>query len=117
MNSHIKRLTADKVISRMLWVAGLFFVVSIVYLSISYKRLPPFVPLFNQSAWGDGRLAPRLFLFLPSGITLIATIINIEVSSFLYERTPLLARMLMITTFLLTILLFVYYFRTLHLIM
>ncbi len=116
MNERIKKLTADKVVSRAIWVSLAAFIVTVIYLAFSYFKLPPFVPLFNQAPWGDARLAAKLFLLLPLLLTCGVYIINILVSSIIYEKIPLLSRMLIITMFLISILVLVYYFRTIHLI-
>jgi len=116
MNIPINTLTADKVISRILIVSMILFVVTAVYIGFSYLKLPPFIPLFNQAPWGEGRLAARIFLLLPIGCTGIIFVSNCVIAALLYGKVPLLSRMLTITTFLISLLIFVYYFRTLHLI-
>ncbi|MEK7185942.1 MAG: hypothetical protein AAB675_01095, partial [Patescibacteria group bacterium] len=71
---------------------------------------------YNQLPWGDERLAPTLMIFLPSAITVAVSIINLVTSSFIYSRSQIIARMLSITSTLISFLSFLFTLRTIQLI-
>ena len=46
-------------------------VIGIAYILLSWKRLPPLVPLWYIKPWGHDRLASPWFLFLPLTLVLL----------------------------------------------
>lgn len=104
MNGFIKYLTTDKIVwYGMLASCGLLLL-SIIYLLIFYRMLPPLMPIYNQLPWGEARLGGKLELFIPIGVTLLIIGTNLGISRFIYDRLPLLVRMLLMTSLLLSIL-------------
>lgn len=102
MKNIINTIKTDKV---MLWgfsiSLGLILITTII-LVLSFRLLPPVIPLYNGMSWGYARLAGKLLIFLPIGIAAIFYICNTIISSLLYKRAALLSRLLCATTILLT---------------
>jgi hypothetical protein len=117
MKDLFKYIKTDKIVKWTMQISALLLVGQIVYTAVSYFSLPPLVPLFNQLPWGEERLGERFEIFLPSGITLLFLIGNYLFVNRLYERMPLISRILSITTLLLSILSFIFTFQTLSIIL
>ncbi|HVZ58219.1 MAG TPA: hypothetical protein VG935_00490 [Patescibacteria group bacterium] len=117
MNGLIKQLAHDQAI----WWGTLFsigiIVVSLVFLLVVYRSLPPLIPLYNQLPWGVDRLSPRIGLFLPTLLGLGIIIGNSTLIVFFAERMQITARMLTLTTILISTLILVFIFRTVLLIL
>lgn len=84
---------------------------------ILFKFLPPKLPLFYSIAWGNGQLATqKQFLIIPASISLI-TILNLVISRQLHPSqsffkkvlliSSIVASVILITTFIKIILMFV----------
>ena len=83
------------------------FVLSLLtffYILLTYKNLPPFIPIFNQLPWGEQRLGTTLTIFIPILIDWVIILFNLFISALIYQKTPLVSRMIAITTFIVTIL-------------
>jgi len=116
MNEFIKPILLDKIIRLTLLISlGLLFL-SLLIVGIFYTSLPPFIPLFNQMPWGEARLAPTWMFFLLPAVTIFIAILNIAITKFIYEKMPLVARMLHTTTLLLSIFTIIFIFRSIRLI-
>jgi hypothetical protein len=117
MNGIIKFLSSD----RTIWLStivslGLLFI-SLALSGLFYTNLPPLVPIFNQLPWGTDRLVSKLGLFIPIIISLLILITNVFVTRHIYVKMPITARMLNVTTFLLSFLTLFFVFRTIQLIL
>lgn len=88
-----------------------------LYTLLSYSSLPPFVPLFNQMPWGEARLETREQIFMPIAIVMIITVGNFLLASLLYEKIPLISRILSITTALVSFFALLFLVRTIQLIL
>ena len=97
-------------------LSSLMLVLEVLYIMIYFFSLPPFIPVFNQMPWGEERLGGRVEIFLPVGIAGVFILLNIILISRLYEKSPLVARMLGITTLMIGVLSVIFVVRTLHLI-
>jgi hypothetical protein len=117
MKKLFKYVKTDKIIRLAISIAFLLLLFEIGFILFSYFSLPPFLPLFNQMTWGDSRLGTRIEIFLPVMITLLFFGLNFFLLNRLYEKMPLVSRMLGITTLLVTILSFIFVARTLQLIL
>lgn len=82
-----------------------------------YLSLPELIPLFNQMPWGESRLASKLALFLPVIIATSFCLLNLTLLAKLYERIPLISRMLSIASLLIALLSAILIFRTLQLVL
>lgn len=115
MNAAFKLALNDKIAKWGLILSCIFFGLEIISIGIFYFSLPPFVPLFNQLPWGESRLGIKPAILIPSITTAIFMILNYFMIGKLYEKTPLLSRILSITTFLSALLSFIFVVRTIYL--
>lgn len=99
MKESYKHLMRDRVLSISFVGSLLFLVVSLVYVAISYAHLPPFIPIYNKMPWGYTRLGRTYEIFIPMGLTLIFFVMDIIFSAKMYERSPLLARLVSVVSF------------------
>lgn len=81
---------------------------------IFYRDLPPFIPLYNQLSWGISRLAPKEFLAIPIAIALGIGITNYILSRALYNNMPIVSRILIVTSLLVSLLMFFLIVRTIQ---
>ena len=93
MKEFFKDIFRDKIITSAFYINFFFIIAAIVYILISYGKLPPFVPIFNQLPWGEQRLGSAFTIFIPVLITLLLFVINIFISSVIYKKIPLISRM------------------------
>ena len=117
MKELFKYAKTDKIIRLSLQASGVLLLSELVYTVISYFSLPPLVPLFNQLPWGEERLGQRFEIFLPVIIAFVFLLINLLLLNKLYERLPLISRILCITTLLISVLSFIFTVQTLHIIL
>ena len=115
MNAYINQLKSDKI---MLYgfSLGLFLIFcSLMIILFVYSRLPPFIPIFNQMPWGEARLGKQIEIFLPLAFSLIIFLVNISFSSVLYLKTPLISRILCVTSLLVSLFMILLTVRTIQL--
>jgi len=117
MKDLFKYAKTDKIIRMSLQASGALIFGEIVYTLVVFFSLPPLVPLFNQLPWGEERLGQRFEIFFPALIALLFLFINLLVLNKLYERLPLISRILGITTLLISVLSFIFIIQTLHIIL
>ncbi len=116
MNEFIKPIVNDKIIRWTVIISGIFLILSIALIIIFFSTLPPLMPLFNQLPWGERRLAPTWMFFLPVLTSLFIIFMNIIMTRYIYEKMPLIARMLHTTGFLVSLFTIIFVFRTIRLI-
>ena len=117
MKETIKLFKSDKIIKWGMGMAGLVIVLELLAPLFFYFSLPPFIPIFNQMPWGETRLGTKIEIFIPLAITLVFFILNFFLLSYLYNKIPLVSRILSVTTLLISILSIIFTVRTLHLIL
>lgn len=75
-----------------------------ILIFITWKKIPPFIPLFYSLPWGEEQLAPKMGLvILVCGLSLIY-FTNMSLSYFLLKRSRFLAHVLLSSSALITIL-------------
>lgn len=116
MKKYFKYLREDKLLSRLFVFAFILIVITVVYILINYSKLPPLLPIFNQLPWGEKRLSQTIGIFIPSGVVFSILIFNIIASSLSYPKSPLISRMLAVTSFLTSLLTLLFVIRTIQLI-
>ncbi len=116
MRKYFKYLKEDRLILRLYIFASVLIILTIAYLLFSYNKLPPLLPVFNQLPWGEKRLSITPGIFIPSIIVFIIWVFNIFASALIYSRSPLISRMLAITSFLTALLTLLFIARTVQLI-
>lgn len=117
MKDIIKHIRTDKIIKWALYAAFFLLVLELITLAFSYHALPPYLPLFNQLTWGEERLGAKIEIFLPVLISLSFFVLNFVILARLYEKMPLLSRILAITTLLLIVLSAIFIIRTVYLVL
>lgn len=116
MKEIISNIKSDKILYRFFFVDLFLIFLSFLYVVIEYKNLPPVIPVFNQLPWGDTRLSGTIGIFLPVIIVLLIFIVNNIIAGAVYSKVPLVARMLSVTNFLISILGLLFIFRTIQII-
>jgi hypothetical protein len=82
-----------------------------------FFKLPPFIPLFNQLPWGMERLSEKIGIFLPLSLSWCFFIINSIIAAIIYEKMPLMSRIISVTSFLIALLTFIFIARTIQLVL
>lgn len=116
MRKYFNYLSRDHLVLRLYIITGILIVVTISYILISYSKLPPLLPIFNQLPWGEKRLSETSGIFIPETVVALIFLFNIFFSAIIYTRSPLISRMLAITSFLTALLSFLFTLRTIALI-
>lgn len=116
MNGIFKLVLNDKIIKSGMIAAGSVLLVAILAIMIFYVSLPPLIPIFNQLPWGPPRLGSTIAFFIPTALALFFFVGNFFLITQLHEKTPLLSRILSITTLLISILSIIFVMRTMQLI-
>ena len=117
MKEIFKHVKGDKIIKWGLSTVVIIIIVEIAIVAIFYFSLPPVIPLFNQMPWGESRLGTKPAIFLPTMIAVAFLILNFSLITRLYEKIPLVSRMLCITTLLIALLSFIFIVRTMSIIL
>ena len=116
MRGFINFIQSDKILLRGTLISLALLLLHVLALSIFYRLLPPYVPVYNQLPWGSERLGSRLELFIPFGISTTLLITNLIIIKFIAKTIPLFSRILIVTSLLLTILSLIFTLRIIQLI-
>lgn len=108
-------ILSDKITSRAFLISILLIALTIFFVLINYKNLPPFLPVFNQLPWGTARLTQTAGIFIPVSVFSIIFIFNLILSAFVYLRNPLVARMIAAITLIIAVINFLFTVRTIFL--
>lgn len=85
-------------------IAILFHIaISSFMLVIFWRRLPPLVPLWYSRPWGTERLVPPLYLLIPIAASIFIYAINIFVANKFATDHPMFARVLFLSSALVSI--------------
>lgn len=117
MKNVLNKLRTDKIIWNGNCISLCLMVITVLTIAFFYRNLPPFMPVFNQMPWGEQRLGTTITFFYPITLTFIFFLSNIFFSFLLYDKMPLISRILTITTILVTCILGIFTIRTLQLIL
>lgn len=112
MKKNFKDLLEDKIIFGSIAASTFFCVLHLFFLIFYLSKLPIIIPLYNQMPWGEARLATKLQIFIPLLISFFIVISNFVYSYFIYNKMPLIARFLCMTSFLVTFFSFMLIIRT-----
>lgn len=116
MKKYFNTLKKDRLIFRLYISVFILIVLTITYILFNLSKLPPLIPVFNQMPWGEERLSSTFGIFIPSIITSVAFFVNIILSGISYSTSPLISRLIAITSFLTALLTFLFIIRTIQLI-
>lgn len=114
MKELFKDLKEDKIIFRGSIISLGLILLSILYISFFYNRLPPFIPLFNQMPWGEDRITKTIWIFLVPFISLAFFGVNILVARKVRRGNALISRLYSFMTFLIAVLSFLFIIRTIN---
>lgn len=117
MKEIFKTIREDKIAERSFFIGFAIIILGIFYIAFYYQNLPPYLPLFNQLPWGEQRLSKTIGIFIPPLIAFLILILNFFFSSVIYKKTPLLSRILAITSFLIAVLTFLFVIRTVQIVL
>lgn len=117
MNGYTNIIASDKILRLGAIISLLLIVLTFIYLGIFYRFLPPMLPLYNQMPWGNARLGSTIDVFLLPAIALVVFIINSFLATRLYERMPLISRVLIVTCLLIALITGIFIFRTVQLLL
>lgn len=109
-----KDILRDKILLRGTVLSLCLTAISIIIIGFYYNILPPFIPLFNQMPWGEQRIMRTLWITLIPSIALLFLGINLFFASKIYKNVPLIARLFSVTSFLISILAFLFVIRTIN---
>lgn len=112
MNGIINTARNDKIIYVCMITSFVLLFISIIGIGLSYRNLPPFLPLYNQMPWGEARLGKTYELFIPVLFGALVLMINLYIAHVLYATIPLLSRILSITSALIWSLIILFVVRT-----
>jgi len=116
MKEFFREVKNDKVLVGGFSLALILILLNTIYIVISYASIPPYIPLFNQLPWGYDRLGTKTMIFLPVIIAIGTSVGNIILSSIIYKKFQIIARMLAVTGLLIAFLSFLFIVRTIQLI-
>lgn len=116
MNALINHIAKDKIIRLSTLGAIGLLVFHLGYIAIFFQNIPPVLPLYNQLPWGEARLGDRVHAFIPFSLSLSMLIVNLIFSAILYEKMPLVSRIISIMNLLLALLSAIFIFRILQLV-
>lgn len=114
MNAFFKDLREDKLLGQGFVFNFIIILISLLYIFLYFRNLPPFIPIFNQMPWGEQRIAKTIWIFILPFLSFLILIINLTLSSMFYKKNPLIARLFSITSFLVSVLTFLFIVRTIH---
>ena len=81
----------------------LHMVISALMMLIFWRRLPPQVPLWYSRPWGTERLVPPLYLLIPVAACICIYALNIFVANKFATDHPMFARVLFLSSALVSI--------------
>jgi len=91
--------------------------ISMLYILLFYRKLPPLIPIFNQLPWGEERIIGTPFIFLPVIVSLFISVFNLFYASFVYEKSPLIGRVFAAISFSISSLTFIFIIRTIQIVL
>lgn len=116
MKKFFNTLKKDKLILRLSIITIFLILLSVIYILINYSKLPPLLPIFNQLPWGEKRLSGTPGIFIPAISVGAILFFNFIISGFAYPRSPLISRLLIVTSFITALLNLLFTVRTILLI-
>lgn len=111
MRGFITNIKADKITWRGFILSIFFILLTLAFILLNYNKLPPFIPIFNQLPWGTQRLSQTSGIFIPIVVFSFVFIINLIISSLVYSKNPLIARMVASTTLMVAVINFLFTIR------
>lgn len=114
MNEFFKNLNQDKLLKRGYILNSFVILLNFFYILLYFGNLPPFIPLYNQLPWGEQRITETIWIFMMPVLALLIFSINLIASSTFYKKNPLIARLFSVTSFMISVLIFLFIVRTIQ---
>jgi hypothetical protein len=106
----------DNVLFRGFAINLFIIILTLLYILVSFRNLPPYLPLFNQLPWGEQRIAETVWIFAIPFLCFVIFVFNLIYSEITYKKIPLLARIMVVTSFLVSVLAMLFVVRTIQLV-
>ncbi|MEI6690715.1 MAG: hypothetical protein WCL07_03125 [bacterium] len=87
------------------FITTILGLLSVAFSGVLWSNLPKQIPLLLTYPWGEGRLAPRSYIFVIPALIFVVTILNIIVGKFLRSYPIILVRILAIASMLVAVML------------
>ena len=117
MRKFFNDIKKDRIIMGVSALSFVILILATFFILFSYNNIPPFIPIFNQLPWGNERLTQSYGIFIPVILYVFVFVFNIIFSSLLYNKgNPLLARIIASVNLLLSVMNFIFIFKTILLI-
>lgn len=117
MRKFFSDIKKDRITVGVFSLSLLVLIFALLFILFNYKNIPPFIPIFNQLPWGNERLTQSYGIFIPVILYVFVFVFNIIFSAFLYNKnSPLLARIIASVNLLLSVMNFIFIFKTILLI-
>ncbi len=116
MKKYFKFIKEDRLLKRLFIVSLILIVLTGTFAILTFSKLPPLLPIFNQLSWGEDRLSPAIGIFIPLLLAIIIYVNNLIFSAISYQISPLISRLFAVTTFLTSFIAFLFTVRTVILI-
>lgn len=91
-------LVPDRVGRTSYIVGSSLVVIMLAMITWLMGKLPSMVPLYFTLPWGEGRLAPKLMLYILPGLAFGFMVINLVIGRFFAKLSPLIPRALGVAT-------------------
>lgn len=104
MNVKNSFIVQDSSIKYPFFLCIFFIITQLILLAVFYNNLPPLIPLFNSLPWGESRLAFSQFIFLVPAVSIIVILLNLYIAKLIYTKHTLVARILTVNGFLISLL-------------
>lgn len=85
------------------YAAFLIIILQGTVLAWIWKYIPKVVPLFFTEPWGEGRLAPKVYLAILPTLALLSIIVNLILGRKAKDESPLLSYTLAVASLVITI--------------
>ena len=95
-NKTSSSLTSDRLFLSVLIFACISILGQISLFLVSWGKLPPQIPFFYSSPWGEMQLASPFFLWTLPSITILFSLINFLAAIFIVGKYYFLTRVLVI---------------------
>ena len=116
MKRFFKQLYSDKTARFGFLSALALSLLSFIVTLFAYRSLPPFIPIFNQLPWGEERISETLAIFIPLLIGIFIIFFNLMIAALIYQKYPLVSRMVAMTSAVMSVLVFLFLVNTIMLI-
>lgn len=106
----------DKVLFRGFSINLFIIILTFAYILLSFRNLPPYLPIFNQMPWGEARIAETVWIFVIPALSLLVFLFNFLYSGLIYNKIPLVPRILAVTSFIVSVLALLFVIRTIQIV-